>query len=67
MAYTIEEIKNIAELVSKLKLGKIAVKTKDCELIIEGKKMYCSASCSCSRTGEHDQCDACNTGSGKTV
>lgn len=38
MAYTIEEIKNIAELVSKLKLGKIAIKTKDCELIIEGKK-----------------------------
>lgn len=38
MAYTIEEIKNIAELVSKLKLGKIAVKTKDCELIIEGRK-----------------------------
>lgn len=38
MAYTIDEIKNLAELVSKLKLGKIAVKTKDFELVIEGKK-----------------------------
>ncbi len=38
MAYTIEEIKSLAEMVSKMKLGKIAVKTKDCELIIEGRK-----------------------------
>ena len=38
MAYTIEEIKSLAEIVSKMKLGKIAVKTKDCELIIEGIK-----------------------------
>lgn len=38
MAYTIDEIKNLAELVSKLKLGKIAVKTKDFELLIEGKR-----------------------------
>lgn len=38
MAYSIDEIKALAEMVAKLKLGKIAVKTKDSEVIIEGRK-----------------------------
>ena len=39
MAYNIDEIKTLAELVSKYKLGKIAVRNKDYEIVIEGRKV----------------------------
>lgn len=39
MAYSIDEIKVLAKLVSEKNLGKISVKDKDFELVIEGKKV----------------------------
>lgn len=38
MGYNIDEIRELAEMVSKFGLGKIALKTKDEEIVIEAKK-----------------------------